>query len=119
MSQYGFRCGCEACRAATGDEERLDVQVLMRELDAGMLRDDGNDVGDMVSKAEHLVRLVEQEDLVEYFASAYRLATVASLRYGDMSRARTWSARELEIHDMADDKAARALRRDMARLGLI
>lgn len=116
LEQYGFRCGCETCAAGGGDEARVEIQGLMRALDAPGADDERP--GDMVSKAERLVRLVQEEELVDYYGKAYRLATIASIRRGDMSRAKKWATKELEIHDVADDKAAETLRRDMSQLGL-
>lgn len=100
LAQYGFRCTCEACRTQAGDGERVEMARLAQELNDGLMSDAGSS-GSMMAKARRLVRLVEDEGLVEYHATAYRLATLAAMRDGSTIVAERWARREAEMLEFA------------------
>jgi SET domain-containing protein len=99
LAQYGFKCECEACHAQKGDAERLEMSNLAQELN-GALSDPASSRS-VMAKAKRLVRLVEDEGLVEYHAMAYRLATLAAMRDGSNIVAERWARKEAEMHEFA------------------
>lgn len=110
LSQYGFRCGCEAC----ADRERTDpVRVragrLLDELEDRLSRGTSAFANrKLLPKAEALVASLEEEHLMDYQGTAYRLAAEVALRLGDGAAAAEWARKALRVHEQGDERSAAA-----------
>lgn len=126
LDAYGFVCDCEACRgkgdggdhdhdktAWTGDDRsRVRMGRLLAELEerlAAHKSTSGAANKRLLPKALELVRMLEEEHLMDYLPNAYHLAAELARRMGDSDAAITWSEKALQLHKYADERSHAAL----------
>jgi hypothetical protein len=111
LAQYGFRCGCAACREPNGEEDarRERAGELMAELGAAGEQRPVNNGVQLLDKAQELVGLLEGEGLDDYLAVAYGHAARFAAAAGRLLEAKGWAGKALELHRFAgeDSLAAR------------
>lgn len=104
LAQYGFRCGCEACRAAEGtDVARARMGGMLEEMEGHVRTGYVDDT--VLEAAEELATLVREEGLADYETKAYRLVAYFASRLGNGAKARAWVEREMEVHRFADPES--------------
>ncbi|KAF7535524.1 hypothetical protein G7054_g5285 [Neopestalotiopsis clavispora] len=130
LDAYGFVCDCEACRGKgdggdhdhdhdheaaswTGhDQSRVRMGRLLAELEerlAAHKSTSGAANKRLLPKALELVRLLEEEHLMDYLPNAYHLAAELARRMGDSDAAMAWSEKALQLHKYADERSHAAL----------
>lgn len=113
LDQYGFECSCEACSAdtafvETSDRRRKDIQRAFWELENKLTLDVPKTVTakkkarSVANKSADLVRLVEEEELADYYAPAYRVAAISHARLQDWEPATIWAHKSYQLRLMAD-----------------
>jgi SET domain len=107
LQQYGFFCDCEACGAKRTDGVRGEMATTLNRLEDYV--SSGHISWAALKKAEQLVRMIEEEELMEYMAEGCRLVAYFALGLGDAAKARRWALRELETHRFADGVSQYAL----------
>ncbi|KAF2731532.1 SET domain-containing protein [Polyplosphaeria fusca] len=125
LDTYGFRCKCEACRVGEeegrkSDRRRRDIKELLGELERGIAveaKEDGvgrKKAKRLAKKSAKVVGLVEDEELPEYFAKAYRYAAVFHSRTQAWENATLWAEQGLRHMMMADSESQET--KDMLQL---
>ena len=104
LAQYGFRCGCAVCAAATGaaggtDPRRERMGTLLRTLAAYLPAggDGGAENARLMLWAEELVRLLEEDALLDYLPQAYGFAARLASLLGDREAAAGWRGKEERV----------------------
>ncbi|KAJ9157971.1 hypothetical protein NKR23_g429 [Pleurostoma richardsiae] len=107
LAQYGFRCGCEACRAGEADDaRRAHMGALLAELKAAARTAlSKRQTRKMLAKAEELAALVEGESLVDYWPQVYRLAAGFAGQSGQKEAAVAWAGKEVRFHRFAGENS--------------
>ncbi|OCL09201.1 SET domain-containing protein [Glonium stellatum] len=114
LNQYGFKCDCDACAASMGDtvvsdSRRAEIRRLMESLESDLSAEVGSGVvakrkaQRLVNECLKLVSLVEAEQLVDYYAQAYRLASSSHARAELWEQGAYWALKSLEFREMADE----------------
>ncbi|KAF2813999.1 SET domain-containing protein [Mytilinidion resinicola] len=120
LIQYGFRCECKACEASRGgdsesDDVRAEMQIMMDQLEAEALVPPGEGLmaerkkQGLLEDSLRLVEMVEEEELVDYYAQVYKLAAIMHGRSGRWKEGAEWALRSLEIREMADEYSDEAM----------
>ncbi|KAH8687558.1 hypothetical protein BGZ60DRAFT_393911 [Tricladium varicosporioides] len=113
LGQYGFVCGCEACRKGEegGDKVRVKVGNALESLEGkvGRVSKKAEVNEKLVKKAVELVAMIEDEGLRDYVARAFHLAAVFSERVGEMESARKWAMKELATLRLPGNNSDEAL----------
>ncbi|KAH6682993.1 hypothetical protein B0J14DRAFT_694421 [Halenospora varia] len=126
LGQYGFVCGCEACRRGSeggddmGDKRRVRIGNALESLEgkAGRVSKKADVNGKLVKKALELVEMVEEEGIRDYMARAFHLAAVFSERTGDLRGAKRWAGKELATLRLPGRSSDEALAAEVFLAGL-
>jgi hypothetical protein len=113
LDRYGFTCQCEACaqeHAAqeASDYRRTTINNAFNHFEPKLnlkppQSKKGKEQALIDAKASaHLVELVQEEGLADYFARAYRIAAISHARVEDWQSAATWANKGYEIRFMED-----------------
>ncbi|KAF2704783.1 SET domain-containing protein [Pleomassaria siparia CBS 279.74] len=113
LRQYGFECSCNAC--ALGEEERkmsdqrrTDIRQAFFDLNphltlsvpqskAGKQR-----AQDRAIASTHLVQIVQEEELMDHYAQAFRVAAICHARVEDWQSATQYAHESYQRYLMAD-----------------
>jgi len=116
LQQYGFVCDCSACHSEESSKRRVRISDLLDELEVKAVKNfRGGEkkkmeiYGKLVRKAEKLVAMIDEEELGDYLARSFRLASVFSSRQGNSEIAIEWAVKELELHQWAELRSAESL----------
>lgn len=104
LHQYGFACGCEACKSKSSDRQRVRAGEDLQELE--LAASQGVSSVDLVQKAESLARYVETQGFADYEVKTSRLAYRLAVLAGDASRARVWAQKYLDTQRRVDPSSA-------------
>ncbi|KAH9214369.1 hypothetical protein DL95DRAFT_523919 [Leptodontidium sp. 2 PMI_412] len=107
LGQYGFVCGCEACRDEGSGKRRGKIQDLMEVLEQKVEANNQKKVVNerLARRAERLVVLLKEEGLVDYLAKAYRFMALFEGRAGNLKGARVWAEKEIEELRLAGEES--------------
>ncbi|PVH89105.1 SET domain-containing protein [Cadophora sp. DSE1049] len=109
LAQYGFVCGCEACSDTSGESGKRRgkiadlMEVLEQKIGLESQKVEANER--LARRAERLVGLLGEEELVDYWAKAYRFVAVFEGRAGNWEGARTWGERVVEELRLAEEES--------------
>jgi hypothetical protein len=120
LDRYGFKCHCEACAQGQAAQEASDYRrTTMRNAFAHFepqlslappQSQKGKEQALQNAKASaHLLQLVQDEGLADYYARAYRIAAISHARIGDWRSAAIWSNKAYEAKYMEDPQSPRTL----------
>ncbi|KAH8197668.1 hypothetical protein TruAng_008172 [Truncatella angustata] len=112
LSQYGFRCNCEACSDHYHtDSRRVRMGRLLTELEERLGRST-SDVANrrLLPKGRELSQMLEDEHLADYLANAYHLTAELYLRSKNISAAAEWSRKALQLNENADRESHASFR---------
>lgn len=104
LAQYGFRCTCEACHDRENtDSRRLAMGRLLAEIEERLGRKT-SDIANrkLLPKAVELIRMMENEHMMDYLPNAYHNAAELCLRREDTEAAAMWSRKALQLYEYAD-----------------
>jgi hypothetical protein len=103
LGQYGFQCDCDICsNAERTDRRRSRMGTLLAEIRGGASKQMSSfDSKIMLSRAEKLIFLLEEEHLVDYLTQVYRIAAEVSVQLGRDDDAVHWLQKELQLHQNA------------------
>lgn len=100
LHQYGFECGCEACKGKTSDRQRLRAGEELKELELAVSQAVSS--ADLVQKAELLAWYVEAQGLADYDVKTSHLVYKLAMLAGDISTARVWAKKYLDSQRRID-----------------
>jgi len=111
LAQYGFVCGCEACKDGSGDKNRLKIADLLEDLEQKMHSASKKEsiTKKRIARAMSLVETVEEEGLSDYLARAYHLVSIFNKQGKSFGEAEKWAKKELEILRLAETDSREAL----------
>jgi len=111
LAQYGFVCGCEACRDGSGDKNRLKIAGLLEDLEqkTHSVSKKESITEKRIARAISLVKMVEKEGLTDYLARAYHLVAVFNKHGNEFGVAKTWAEKELGILKLAENDSRETL----------
>jgi hypothetical protein len=120
LDRYGFKCHCEACAQEQAAQEASDYRrTTMRNAFAHFEPQltltppqsiKGKEQAIQNAKASaHLLQLVQDEGLADYYARAYRIAAISHARIEDWRSAAIWSNKAYEAKYMEDPQSPRTL----------
>jgi hypothetical protein len=119
LDQYGFKCTCTACSKHgldlhSSDDKRQQLRQAFQELTPELTLDlPGSMMAKkkaqkMVEQSLAVVRLVEEEQLADYYAQAYRMAAITHARISQWEPATLWAHKSMQIRNMADKESEEA-----------
>jgi hypothetical protein len=110
LAQYGFQCGCEACRSGLSDIRRQQAGKDLTELEDKLPAAFSKTVRKkLLAEAESLALYVEHEGFADYFTKTSRLTAEYAALVGDKARGRKWAQKLLEYHRMVDENSSESL----------
>lgn len=115
LHQYGFACGCEACRSQSSDDQRVRAGGHLQQLEQALSGSQpaAGQTGaaeELVRKAEELAWYVEEQGFADYGVKTSRLAYEFAMRAGHAARARTWAEKHLAWQQLVDPTSVDAQR---------
>lgn len=111
LAQYGFTCDCSACNSVESSKRRERIgdmfDILDQRLAAASTKEKTIQIS--INKALKLISMLEEEQLSDYYARAYRLAAVFNQGKGELEIAKQWALKELAIHQLASTDSPEVL----------
>ncbi|KAF2639530.1 SET domain-containing protein [Massarina eburnea CBS 473.64] len=125
LSQYGFKCTCSACvlgkaEQEASDKRRNDIRLAFHDFEPHLSLSVPQSVADKrkaqmnVEASMQLVKLLEEEELSDYLAPAYRIVALSFARIERWDQATIWAHKSYNLRLAENEDAEGTL--EMAAL---
>jgi len=116
LDQYGFKCSCDACALGkdeldASDKRRKIIHQTLANLTPHLAlgvpesKSGKKRAQERADASFELVKIVEEEQLLDYYAQVYRIAAILHARTEDWESATKFAHKSYQIHWMADEES--------------
>jgi hypothetical protein len=116
LNQYGFKCTCDACslgkeERAASDQRRIDIRQTFSDLSQHLTlnipqsKSGKQKARERAASSLELVKIVEEEELADYYAQIYRIAAILYARTESWEQATQFAHKSYQIFSMADEQS--------------
>lgn len=124
LDQYGFKCTCDACALEkdekdTSDQRRKDIRQAFSDFNAHLTlsipqsKSGKKRAQEKADASVQLIKIVEEEELADYYAQIYRIAAISHAKVEAWPPAAQFALKSYQIYLMADEQSEQTIEMQM------